>query len=85
MQAPGLLDDAAAHLQADARRARPQAQGRPFGDTIVYDAERCIACTRCIRFCDEVVGDHMLDLRERGNKNEVVLAQGRKLEGDYTS
>ena len=56
----------------------------PFGDTIVYDAERCIACTRCIRVCDEVVGDHMLDLRERGNKNEVVLAQGRKLEGDYT-
>jgi NADH-quinone oxidoreductase subunit G len=44
----------------------------PFGDTIVYDAERCIACTRCIRVCDELVGDHMLDLRERGNKNEVV-------------
>jgi NADH-quinone oxidoreductase subunit G len=56
----------------------------PFGDTIVYDAERCIACTRCIRLCDEVIGDHMLDLRERGNKNEIVLAQGRKLEGDYT-
>ncbi len=55
-----------------------------FGDTIVYDAERCIACTRCIRVCDELVGDHMLDLRERGNRNEVVLAQGRKLEGDYT-
>ncbi len=55
-----------------------------FGDTIVYDAERCITCTRCIRVCDEVAGDHMLDLRERGNKNEVVLAQGRKLEGDYT-
>ncbi len=55
-----------------------------FGDTIVYDAERCIACTRCIRVCDEVVGDHMLDLRERGNRSEVVLAQGRKLEGDYT-
>jgi NADH-quinone oxidoreductase subunit G len=59
-------------------------KGSVFGDTIVYDAERCIACTRCIRVCDEVVGDHMLDLRERGNKNEVVLAQGRKLEGDYT-
>ncbi len=59
-------------------------KGVVFGDTIVYDAERCITCTRCIRVCDEVIGDHMLDLRERGNKNEVVLAQGRKLEGDYT-
>ncbi len=55
-----------------------------FGDTIVYDAERCIACTRCIRVCDELVGDHMLDLRERGNRFEVVVAPGRKLEGDYT-
>ena len=56
----------------------------PFGDTIVYDAERCITCTRCIRVCDELAGDHMLDLRERGNKNEIVTAPGRKLEGDYT-
>jgi NADH-quinone oxidoreductase subunit G len=55
----------------------------PFGDKIVYDAERCITCTRCIRVCDELAGDHMLDLRERGNKNEVVLAPGRALEGDY--
>ena len=59
-------------------------KGVVFGDTIVYDAERCIACTRCIRVCDELAGDHMLDLRERGNKNEVVTAPGRKLEGDYT-
>ena len=44
-----------------------------FGDTIVYDAERCIACTRCIRVCDEVVGDHMLDLRERGALHVVEL------------
>ncbi len=56
----------------------------PFGPTIVYDAERCIMCTRCIRFCDEVVGDHVLDMRERGNKNEIVLSPGRKLDHDYT-
>ena len=28
-----------------------------FGPTIVYDAERCVMCTRCVRFCDEVAGD----------------------------
>ncbi len=54
-----------------------------FGPKIVYDAERCIACTRCIRVCDEVVGDHVLDLRERGNRNEITLAPGRTLDGDY--
>ncbi|MCB9666934.1 MAG: (2Fe-2S)-binding protein [Myxococcales bacterium] len=55
-----------------------------FGETIVYDAERCVMCTRCIRFCDEVVGDHVLDMRERGNKNEIVLSPGRTLDHDYT-
>lgn len=54
-----------------------------FGEKIVYDAERCIMCTRCIRFCDEVVGDSVLDMRERGNQNEVVLAPGRTLDHDY--
>ncbi len=55
-----------------------------FGPTIVYDAERCISCTRCIRFCDEVVGDHVLDMRERGNKNEIFVSPGRELDHDYT-
>ncbi len=55
-----------------------------FGPTIVYDAERCIMCTRCVRFCDEVVGDHVLDMRERGNKNEICLSPGRTLDHDYT-
>ncbi len=26
-------------------------KGVSFGPTIVYDAERCVMCTRCIRFC----------------------------------
>jgi NADH-quinone oxidoreductase subunit G len=55
-----------------------------FGPTIVYDAERCIMCTRCIRFCDEVVDDHVLDMRERGNKNEIVVSPGRELDHRYT-
>ena len=59
-------------------------KGVHFGEKIVYDGERCIACTRCVRVCDELAGDHMLDLRERGNKNEIALAPGRQLDGDYT-
>ncbi|HEX7477722.1 MAG TPA: 2Fe-2S iron-sulfur cluster-binding protein [Polyangiales bacterium] len=55
-----------------------------FGPTIVYDGERCIMCTRCIRVCDEVVGDHVLDMRERGNKNEITVSPGRELNHKYT-
>jgi NADH-quinone oxidoreductase subunit G len=55
-----------------------------FGDTIVYDAERCIVCTRCVRFMEEVAKDPVLDKRERGNTSEIVVSPGRKLEGHYT-
>jgi NADH-quinone oxidoreductase subunit G len=37
-----------------------------------------------VRFCDEVVGDHVLDMRERGNKNEITLSPGRTLDHKYT-
>jgi NADH-quinone oxidoreductase subunit G len=55
-----------------------------FGPTIVYDAERCVMCTRCVRFMDEVAKDPVLDMRERGNLNEIFVAPGRQLEGHYT-
>ena len=55
-----------------------------FGETIVYDAERCIMCTRCIRVCKEVAGDPVLDMRQRGNENEIVLAPGRELDNNYS-
>ncbi len=59
-------------------------KGVVFGPTIVYDAERCVMCTRCIRFMDEVAKDPVLDMRERGNLNEITVAPGRQLDGKYT-
>jgi NADH-quinone oxidoreductase subunit G len=59
-------------------------KGVSFGPTIVYDAERCIVCTRCVRFMDEIAKDPVLDKRERGNLGEIVLSPGRQLEGKYT-
>jgi NADH-quinone oxidoreductase subunit G len=32
-------------------------KGVVFGPTIVYDGERCVMCTRCIRFMAEVAKD----------------------------
>jgi len=59
-------------------------KGVVFGPTIVYDAERCILCTRCIRVCDEVAKDSVLSIRERGNLGEIVVAPGRQLDHPYT-
>jgi len=59
-------------------------KGVVFGPTIVYDAERCVMCTRCVRFMAEVAKDPVLDMRERGNLNEIVVSPGRELDGHYT-
>jgi NADH-quinone oxidoreductase subunit G len=59
-------------------------KGVVFGDTIVYDGERCIMCTRCIRVCEEVAKDPVLDMRQRGNLNEIVVAPGRRLDNNYS-
>jgi NADH-quinone oxidoreductase subunit G len=59
-------------------------KGQVFGPTIVYDAERCIVCTRCVRVSAEVAKDPVLSIRERGNLGEVVVSPGRQLDHDYT-
>jgi formate dehydrogenase major subunit len=39
----------------------------------LLDHNRCILCTRCIRYCDEIEGVHTLDLSRRGNKSFVTI------------
>jgi len=74
--------------QHSSKRMRDEPVHKPkaeiFGPTIVYDAERCIVCTRCVRFCEEVAQDPVLSVRERGNVNEIVVSPGRELDHDYT-
>ena len=38
----------------------------------VYDPNRCILCTRCIRVCDEVEQAHAIDLVDRGIETRVI-------------
>src|SRR6478736_4978861 len=74
--------------QGTQKRMRDEPIHKPkavvFGPTIVYDGERCVMCTRCVRFMDEVAKDPVLDMRERGNLNEISVAPGRQLDGHYT-
>ena len=44
----------------------------PLGDLIFLDRERCIMCSRCVRFEDELADDHVLAVNERGRKIEIV-------------
>ena len=44
----------------------------PLGDLIMLDRERCIQCSRCIRFQDELADDHVLGFQARGRGLEIV-------------
>jgi len=55
-----------------------------LGPHIVLDAERCILCTRCIRVCDEVAGQHQLEMKQRGDHEEITTAPGQKLDNPYS-
>jgi NADH-quinone oxidoreductase subunit G len=50
---------------------------------VTFDAERCILCTRCVRFCDEIAGQDELDIVNRGDRNTIVVASGEELKNDY--
>jgi len=55
-----------------------------FSDRIIYDAERCIACSRCVRFTREISKTHKLGLVERGDKTYVSLAPGDTFDDPYS-
>jgi NADH-quinone oxidoreductase subunit G len=55
-----------------------------IGPHVVLDAERCIMCTRCVRFVNEVSGSHELGIFGRGNTEQIGLAPGVRLDNPYS-
>jgi NADH-quinone oxidoreductase subunit G len=55
-----------------------------LGPRILLDDERCILCTRCIRFTRDVVGDDALGIVNRGSFNTVAKYPGRQFDNNYT-
>ena len=43
---------------------------------VLLDRERCIQCARCTRFADQIAGDPLIDLIERGPQEQVGVADG---------
>jgi len=55
-----------------------------LGPRVTLDDERCILCSRCIRFCKEVAKDDVLGFTERGSASTLTCYPGRKLENNYS-
>ena len=56
----------------------------PLGPHVMLDAERCILCSRCVRFCDEITKTGELGIFNRGDHSEIGLFPGADLENKYS-
>lgn len=54
-----------------------------LGDKILLDRERCILCTRCVRFFEEITGEAQLVNAGRGAHTYIDTFGGRDLHGNY--
>ncbi len=56
----------------------------PLGPHVMFDAERCISCSRCIRFCNEISKSSELTFVQRGDRVTIVTAPGKQLDNPYS-
>jgi NADH-quinone oxidoreductase subunit G len=55
-----------------------------LGPRIVLDDERCILCTRCIRFTKDIAGDDALGIVNRGSYNTIAAWKPGAFDNNYT-
>lgn len=55
-----------------------------LGPTVVLDSERCILCSRCVRFTEEVSKTNELGIFNRGDRSEIGTFEGKPLNNKYS-
>jgi NADH-quinone oxidoreductase subunit G len=55
-----------------------------LGPRILLDDERCILCSRCIRFTRDIVGDDALGIVNRGSHSTLTHYPGKPFDNNYT-
>jgi NADH-quinone oxidoreductase subunit G len=55
-----------------------------LGPRIVLDDERCVLCTRCIRFTKDIAGDDALGIVNRGSYNTIAAWKEGAFDNNYT-
>ena len=55
-----------------------------LGETVVLDSERCILCSRCVRFTEEISKTNELGIFNRGDRSEIGTYAGKPLNNKYS-
>ena len=55
-----------------------------FGPDILYVPNRCILCTRCVRFMEDVAEAPVLNVSERGDRAYIGIVESEKLDHPWS-
>ena len=83
----GLQDQYMQFGKYDPEMAEPKVKKHKvidLGPTVVLDSERCILCSRCVRFTDEVSKTSELGIFNRGDRSEIGCVPGKPLDNNYS-
>jgi NADH-quinone oxidoreductase subunit G len=56
----------------------------PLSAQVLLDRERCIQCARCTRFSEQIAGDPMIELFERGPQEQIGIAEGEPFDSYFS-
>ncbi|MFD8858369.1 NADH-quinone oxidoreductase subunit G [Streptomyces vinaceus] len=82
-----LQNQAMSHGQSDSRfegKKRTYEKPVPISTQVLLDRERCVLCARCTRFSNQVAGDPMIELLERGALQQVGIGEGDPFESYFS-
>lgn len=87
----GLQDYSFKHGQEFSRfrfeekRTYPEKERIPLGPTVLLNMNRCIQCTRCVRFTQEISKTGELGFFERGARAEIGTFPGKPLDNPLST
>ncbi|MEU6278774.1 NADH-quinone oxidoreductase subunit G [Streptomyces sp. NPDC047028] len=82
-----LQNQAMSHGNAESRfegKKRTYEKPVPISTQVLLDRERCVLCARCTRFSNQVAGDPMIELIERGALQQVGTGEGDPFESYFS-
>jgi NADH-quinone oxidoreductase subunit G len=56
-----------------------------FGQYICFDAQKCIGCLRCVKFCRDILNEELrIFIRNENGFEKIALYTGKNLDNNYS-
>jgi NADH-quinone oxidoreductase subunit G len=64
-------------------KVKKEKKATQIGPQVMLDQERCILCTRCVRFTDTISKSHELGIFDRGDHSQLDVYPGKQVDNKY--